>query len=61
MLCLPKRLPGSPSASEVDEGNDELMKTDTTENRDEHSLVGIFSVKVTVNFSFLFFWEFLSF
>ena len=44
MLCLPKRMPGSPSASEDDEaeGNDEVLKSDTNENVDEHSLEGIF-------------------
>ena len=44
MLCVPKRLPGSPSASEDNEAevNNDLLKTDTTENLNEHSLVGIF-------------------
>jgi hypothetical protein len=57
MLYVPKKLPGSSSASEHDEaeGNDELMKTDTTENRDEHSLVGIFFCESDSEFFFFFF------
>ena len=54
MLCVPKKMPGSPSASVSEddeaEGNDEGLKTDTNEIVDEHSLVGIFSFVMTVNF-----------
>ena len=45
MTCVPKRPPGSPSASEEDEPEgteDTHLKSDTSENRDEHSLVGFF-------------------
>ena len=62
MLCLPKKTPGSPSASvsEDDEagGNDEALKSDTTEIVDEHSLVGIFFFCNDSEFLVLFFfWE----
>ena len=47
-------MPGSPSASVSEddeaEGNDEALKSDTNEIVDEHSLVGIFSFVMTVNF-----------
>ena len=54
MLCLPKRRPGSPSASASEddeaEGNDEVLKSDTSKIVDEHSLVDFFSFVMTVNF-----------
>ena len=44
MLCLPKRMPGSPSGSEEDEasGNDAVLKSNKSENVEEPSLVGNF-------------------